>query len=351
LNKSIRIGKRSIGKYQPVFMIAEAGVNHNGSLKLAKTMIDRAKEAGADAVKFQTFKAEELATREAPKAAYQKRNLPGGSQFDLLRSLQLSENNFRELSAYCAKKGIIFLSTPFEEASADFLNKLKIPAYKISSGDLTNFPLLRKVAGFKRPVILSTGMGSLAEVKEAVRVIHSAGDRDIILLHCTSNYPADFADVNLNAMLTLANEFNLMVGYSDHTPGIEVPIAAAALGARVIEKHFTLDKELPGPDQRASLDPAELRNMVRAIRNIEQAMGDGIKAPRRSEEAIKMVARKSIVARRAIPCGARLTLDMLAVKRPGTGIAPAFLKDLIKMRTKVAMRKDQIIGWDQVRRK
>ena len=334
----INIGNRKVGAGQRVFIIAEIGVNHNGSLKLAKGMVDGAKACGADAAKFQTFKTEDLLARD----------IRHKSQFEMLKQLELSEGGFRTLSDYCRKKKIIFLSTPFDYRSACFLYRLGVPAFKIGSGELTNTPLLLQVAGYRRPIILSTGMATLREVREAVRTVYSTNNKDLILLHCTSNYPAKYSDVNLRAMDTLRERFGAPVGYSDHTEGIEASIAAVTMGACVIEKHFTLDKGFRGPDHKASLEPDEFRDLVRAIRNTEEAMGDGVKTPRDSEQEVKKLARKSIVAACDISKGGRLNLDMLAVKRPGTGLAPKYLKKLVNKKAMVDIKKDQVLTRDEV---
>lgn len=338
MKRYIGIGNKRVGLHQPVFIIAETGVNHNGSLSLAKKMIDAVKSAGADAVKFQTFKTEGLVVKRGQR----------NSQFKMLKQLELSEKDFRELKGYCKKKKIVFLSTPFDSRSAEFLYELGVPAFKIASGELTNTPLLAQIAKYHKPIILSTGMATLREVKGAVQTIYSAGNKALILLHCTSNYPTEYKDVNLKAMDTLRKTFSTPVGYSDHTQGIEVSIASVAMGACVIEKHFTLDKTLTGPDHRASLEPNEFRSMVIAMRNIERSMGNGIKSPNESECTIKKIARKSIVAAHDIPKGANLTSGMLSIKRPGTGIEPGCLKRLINKRTKTALKKDQILTWEKV---
>jgi len=344
----IKIANKPIGTNAPCFIIAEIGVNHNGNLKLAEELVDAAKSSGADAVKFQTFVSEDLAVKNAPMAEYQKKSLPGGSQFEMLRKLELSRGEFRRLFNYSRKKRIIFFSSPFDSASASFLNALGVPAFKIGSGELTNTCLLPEIAVFGRPIILSTGMADMKEVKEAVRIIFSAGNKDIALLHCTSSYPADYNEVNLKAIKTLADKLSLPVGYSDHTIGIEVAIAAVSMGACIIEKHFTLDKNLKGPDHKISSTPDEFRAMVRSIRNIEKAMGDGIKRPQKSELVIKNIVRKSIVAACDIPKGARLQKCMFAVKRPGTGIEPASIDALSGRKAIVLIRKDKILKWAYV---
>lgn len=345
-NKHIQIGNFKMGEGKPVFIIAEAGVNHNGSLKRAKQLVDAAKEADADAVKFQTFITEEVLTVNAPKANYQKKSVPGKSQFKMIKNLELSQFHFMELSQYCKKKNIMFLSTPFDTRSAELLNEIGVPAFKISSGELTNIGLLVQIAKYHKPMILSTGMSTLHEIKKAVTSIYSVGNVDLVLLHCVSNYPASFEDVNLRAIPTLANKFKpAVIGYSDHTLGIEAAIAAVAMGAKVIEKHFTLDKDLPGPDHKTSIDPVELKQMIFAIRNIENALGDGIKKVRDSEIEIRRVARKSIVAAKDIKRGARITLEMLAVKRPGHGIEPNKINALIGNVAKRNINKDSLLDW------
>ena len=328
--QNIQVANKLIGPGQPVFVIAEAGVNHNGDLKLARALIDVAVEAGADAVKFQTFRADRLATPNAPKAEYQLQTTGDAeSQFEMLRRLELSADAHRELQAYCHERGIIFLSTPFDEEAVDLLDELGVPAFKISSGDLTNSPLLEHVAGKGKPVILSTGMSELSELIEAVSVLNTAGCENPVLLHCVSNYPADPAEVNLRAMQTMRSAFDVPVGFSDHTEGIDVALAAVALGACVIEKHFTLDRASPGPDHRASLEPAGLRELVRSIRRVETALGSGRKVPTASELETAKVARRSLVAAHDIPAGATLKRDMVMMRRPGTGMSPAMLDTLL----------------------
>ncbi|MBR4174575.1 MAG: N-acetylneuraminate synthase [Lachnospiraceae bacterium] len=305
-----------------VFIIAEAGVNHNGSFKLACELVDEAKKAGVDCIKFQTFKSENLVSKNAAKADYQKETTGEGSQIDMLKKLELSYDEFLELKEYCDEVGICFLSTPFDFDSIRFLESLDMPFWKIPSGEVTNYPYLVTLAKTQKPVILSTGMCEMSEIEEAIKVLRDNGTEDIRLLHCNTEYPTPFEDVNLKAMQTMRDAFGLQVGYSDHTKGIEVPIAAAALGAAVIEKHFTLDKNMEGPDHKASLDPKELALMVQGIRNIEKAMGTGVKIPSPSEKKNIAVARKSIVAARDIKKGEVLTDDNITVKRPGSGISP-----------------------------
>lgn len=328
------------------FIIAEAGVNHNGDINIAKKLVDKACDAGVDAIKFQTFKAENLVTREAPKADYQKDTTGDGNQFEMLKKLELSLEEHILLKEYCEKKGIIFISTPFDFESVDLLEKIDVPLYKISSGDLTNLPLLKYIASKEKTIILSTGMANLGEVEEAVQTILEIGNNNLILLHCTSNYPTAYEDVNLRAMLTMKEAFKLTIGYSDHTIGIEVPIAAVALGAGVIEKHFTLDKTMDGPDHRASLEPDELKMMVDSIRNIEKTMGDGIKRCNKNEEKSKFVSRKSIVAKVDIKKGQVITKELIDYKRPAKGLPPKVINYIIGKRAREDIKKDSIINFD-----
>lgn len=306
-----------------VYIIAEAGVNHNGSLEIAKLMVDQAKEAGVDCIKFQTFVSGNIVSKHAEKADYQKQQSDAKeSQYDMLKKLELSYEAFVELSHYCAEKDIEFLSTAFDLESVAFLKSLDLQRWKVPSGEITNLPYLIKVAEAGRPVILSTGMCTMTDIENALEVLKKHGAEDLTVLHCTTEYPTPFEDVNLSAMKTIQETFRVKIGYSDHTKGIEVPIAAVALGATVIEKHFTLDRHMPGPDHKASLEPGELKAMVEAIRHVEAALGDGIKQPAPSELKNMAVARKSIVAKRAIQKGEPFTEDNLTVKRPGSGISP-----------------------------
>ena len=330
------------------FIIAEAGVNHNGNINLAKKLVDKACEAGVDAIKFQTFRAENLVTKEAPKAEYQKNTTGNGNQFEMLKKLELSFEDHILLKNYCTEKGITFISTPFDFGSVDLLEKIDVPIYKVSSGDLTNLPLLKYIANKNKPIILSTGMANLGEVEEAVETIYKIGNKNLTLLHCTSNYPTDYEDVNLRAMVTMKEAFKLSVGYSDHTIGIEVPIAAVTLGAKVIEKHFTLDKAMDGPDHGASLEPDKLKMMVDGIRNIEKAMGDGIKRCRKNEEKSKFVSRKSIVAKLDIKKGQVITRELLDYKRPANGLSPKFTDQILGKKAKVEIKRDCIINFDKI---
>ena len=306
-----------------IFIIAEAGDNHNGSLEFAFQLVDKAAEAGADCVKFQTFVTEEVISKRAEKAEYQKESTGAEeSQYEMVKKLELSFENFRELQRYAQEKGLTFLSTPFDIPSVDFLESIHVPYFKIPSGEITNLPYLIRIAQTGRDIILSTGMAEMDEIETAVRILREHGAGEISLLHCNTEYPTPMEDVNLRAMLSLKEKFGVKVGYSDHTKGIEVPIAAAALGAEIIEKHFTLDHNMEGPDHKASLEPDELKAMVDGIRNIEKALGSGIKTASNSEKKNIDIARKSIVARKKIVKGETLTEENLAVKRPGNGISP-----------------------------
>lgn len=309
------------------YIIAEAGVNHNGQLELALRLCDAAKEAGADCVKFQTWQTEKIVTREAEKAAYQSENTKNTaeSQYDMLKKLELSYEAFLIIQNHCKKIGIDFLSTPDEEYSLSFLmNELNLPTIKIGSGEVTNIPYLRQMAAYGKPIILSTGMSTLAQVGTAYDTLLSAGAPSVALLHCTTNYPCPKNEVNLRAMQTLKGAFKCQVGYSDHTMGIEIPVAAVAMGAEIIEKHFTLDREMEGPDHMASLEPSELKAMVAAIRNIEVALGDGIKRPNKSEAECAKVVQKSILAKHPIKIGEMFTAENLTVKRAGKGISSVY---------------------------
>ena len=302
------------------FIIAEAGVNHNGSVELAKQLVDKAVFAGVDCIKFQTFKAKNLVNKGAKKADYQVANTKNNdSQLSMLQKLELSFQDFVELKNYCDSKNIMFLSTPFDNESIEFLANLGMPIFKVPSGEITNLPYLRKINSYKREVILSTGMATLDEIRDALNVLK---DCKVSLLHCTTEYPCPYDGVNMNAMLTLKDEFGLEVGYSDHTQGIEIPIMAVSMGAKIIEKHFTLDKNMEGPDHKASLEPQELKAMVDSIRNIEKAFGSGVKEPQEAEKKNIAIARKSIVAKCDIKKGEILTEQNITTKRPGNGISP-----------------------------
>ncbi len=332
--------------HKRVFIIAEAGVNHNGSLETAKKMIDAAAEAGADAVKFQTFHAEDIACAASPKAEYQtRREGEGQSQLEMLKKLELDEAAHKELLGYCARKGIRFLSTPFDLRSVSMLVRLGLDVFKIPSGEITNLPYLRRIGGLNKEVILSSGMADLEEIGKAVDIIVASGTgKDkITVLHCNTEYPTPLEDVNLKAMLSIKETYGVRIGYSDHTLGIEVPIAAAALGAEVIEKHFTLSRKMKGPDHEASLEPDELKKMIEAVRKIEKALGDGIKRPSFSERKNKGVVRKSIVAARAIKRGEIFTEKNLAVKRPASGISPMEWDKVLGSPAKRDFKKEETI--------
>ena len=348
-NKNISIGERSVGKGQPCFIIAEAGVNHNGSLELALQLVDAAISTGCDAIKFQTFKPEKVCSPFAPKATYQLQTTAvDESQLEMGKKLELPFVAFGELYQYCADKGIIFLSTPFDYESADFLAELPVPAFKIPSGELTNLFFLEHVARKGRPLIVSTGMATLDEVAIAVDTLRMTGNQQMILLQCVSNYPAKPSSMNLRAMHTLEKEFGVGVGLSDHTVGTEVALGAVALGACLIEKHFTLSKDLPGPDHRASLEPDELAKLVKGIRNIEAALGDGIKRPALEEMNTADVARRSLVAAKFITSGTVLTVDMLDVLRPGTGLPPSMRPNLIGRRALHDIEAGAILSLDML---
>jgi len=319
-----------IGESKSVYVIAEAGVNHNGNYELACRLADAAKSAGADCVKYQTFNSNELTSRFAEKASYQKENTNiNESQQEMLRQLELSHEEFWKLKEYCDSIGICFVSTPFDIESIYFLDAFDMPFWKIPSGELTNLPYLLEIAKTKKPVVLSTGMSNIDEVETTVRTLSSNGTDSIAVLHCNTEYPTPLEDVNLRAMQTLRNRLNVSVGYSDHTLGIEVPIAAVAMGATIIEKHFTLDKTMEGPDHRASLEPDELRQMISCIRDIEIVLGNGIKFPTKSEQKNISIVRKSIVAKTAIKKGEILTEANITTKRPGNGISPMRWYDVL----------------------
>lgn len=327
-----------------VYIIAEAGVNHNGSIEVAKKMVGVAKESGVDAIKFQTFQAKKMVTARSLKAEYQKKGTAEGeSQLEMLKMLQLSQEEFIVLKTYCEQMEIDFLSTPFDLESLAFLDRIGLKRWKIPSGEITNLPYLIKIAETKQPVILSTGMTTMEEVQEAINVLKKNGTVEMSLLHCTTEYPTPYNDVNLTAMNTMQREFSMPVGYSDHTMGIEISIAAVAMGATIIEKHFTLDRNMNGPDHQASLEPDKLREMVEAIRHVEEAMGDGIKQPAQSEIKNIHVARKSIVAKNSIAKGGILTEENLTVKRPGSGISPMKWFEVLGSKALRNFEEDELI--------
>lgn len=327
-----------------VFIIAEAGVNHNGDIEIAKQLVDTAVWAGADAVKFQTFKAENLVGKDVRKAEYQIVTTgESESQFDMLKKLELTTDMHEQLMEYCKNRGIMFLSTPFDVASLNYLVRCGVDIIKIPSGEITNYPYLKQAGRTGKKIIISSGMSTLEEVKAAITVLKDNGSKDITVLHCNTEYPTPYADVNLRAMLTLQDELGIAVGYSDHTTGIEIPIAAVAMGATVIEKHFTLDKNMKGPDHKASLEPNELWEMVKSVRNIELALGNGEKIPSESEKKNIKIVRKSIVAKCKIKKGDIFTEKNLTVKRPGTGINPMEWENVIGKAAKKDFYMDELI--------
>jgi len=347
--KSMEISGRSIGPGHPCFFIAEAGVNHNGNVENAKKLIDIAVASKSDAVKFQTFNTDLLAIPDAPKAEYQTITTnKQESQTDMLRQLELPKEAFEELQRYCESQNIIFLSSPFDESSVDLLCNLDVPAYKIPSGEAINLPLLKHIGSKQKPIILSTGMSYLEEINTAVNTIFETGNHDIMLLHCTSNYPAEPSDINLNAMKTLRNYFGLPVGFSDHTTGLEIPLAAVAMGACIIEKHFTIDKTLTGPDHRASLEPEELKNLITAIRNIELSLGNGIKAPAASELSNRQIIRKSIYLTKSKNAGEVLIESDLISMRPAGGMYPSEIPNIVGRQLVKSLNQGAMLTWDDL---
>lgn len=337
-----------LGASRGVTFIAEAGVNHNGDLATALLLVDKAAEAGADFVKFQTFNTKQLVRSTAPMAAYQRRNVEElNTQYELLRELELAPKALGEIQERCREKGVGFLSTPFDFESADLLNEMGVPAFKISSTDVTNLPFLHYVAGLGRPLILSTGMSYLGEVEDAVKAIEEGGCSQLAILHCTTNYPTEPGQVNLRAMETLRS-FGYPVGYSDHTLGGHVPVAAAALGARVIEKHFTIDRELPGPDHRASATPEELTALVREIREVVLALGSARKAPDPAEEDARAVVRRSLVASRNLDKGTVIRSEDLTSKRPAEGISPRWINLVVGQRLRRPLAESEALGWGDI---
>lgn len=340
----MKIAGKTIGAGSPCFLIGEAGVNHNGSLEMALQLVDVALEAGVDAVKFQTFSAARVVVRDAPKARYQQEATGNDkSQREMLQKLELSPKAHKEIQAYCNKRGILFLSTPFDEESADLLEDLHVPAFKIPSGEITNLPFLVHVARKGKPLIVSTGMSTMEEVEAAVASIRLAGNEEFALLHCVSAYPAQAVDANLSAMRTMEKVFGVPIGYSDHTLGAEVALAAVALGAQILEKHFTLDRSLAGPDHSASLEPEELRLLVKGVRTVEAAIGHGRKEPMLAEADVAAVSRKSIVAARDISAGTQVTRDLLIMKNPGTGWPPSMLDQVLGRVTAKRIQADTIL--------
>ena len=347
--KTLWTGKREIGPGQPCFFIAEAGVNHNGDVALARDLIDIAVESGADAVKFQTFRATRITSPDAPKAKYQKDTTgESGNQLDVVRNLELPFETFGELAEYSAKRGILFMSTGFDTTAVDYLESIDVPILKIASGEITYFPLLRRFGATKRPVILSTGMSDIGEVNAAVAVLEEAGSTDIAILHCTSNYPARYEDINLRAMQTLRAAFERPVGYSDHSPGIEVTLAAVALGADIIEKHFTVDKSLPGPDHLASLTPSELDACIKGIRHVEQSLGSSRKQCTQAELDTRHVARRSLFLAKPMKAQDTITPDDLIPLRPGDGISADMVDHVVGRRLAADLPEGHKLRWSDL---
>ncbi len=334
---------------QRTYIIAEAGVNHNGSLELALRLVDAASSAGADCVKFQTFKAERIVTASSPKANYQLEVTDRAeSQFEMLRKLELDRGDFARIQAHCRDRGIDFMSTPYNPEDAELLNGLGVDAFKIASGQLVEIPFLRQVARYGRRMIISTGMADMQEVREAVEAVHATGNRDLIVLQCNTDYPSRMEDVNLRAMLAMRDELGVRVGYSDHVPADHACFAAVALGAEVIEKHFTLDNAMPGPDHSSSLEPGAFRELVEGIRAVERCMGDGIKRPGERERANTFGMRRSLVAARDLPAGHVLSSADLGFKRPANGLSPKHLDAVVGRRTAVALRTDEALTWEHL---
>ena len=326
------------------YIIAEIGVNHNGSVKIAKNMIKSASECGVDAVKFQTFNTNELVTENAKTANYQKINANEDSQFEMLNKLELSFDEFKEIRDYALENNVMFISSPFDTESVDMLEKLHVPLYKLGSGELTNFELIDYVQKTGKPMIISTGMATLEEIKETYDYINDK--ENLTILHCITGYPTSFEEANLNFIKTLQSEFDVPIGFSDHSPGIELPIAAVALGACVVEKHFTLDKNMEGPDHKASLNPEEFKAMVDAIRHVEVAMGDGVRHFSDDELEIKKIARKSIVLNQNVKKNSFIEKEMLSIKRPGDGIAPKFINDVVGKKLNKDLDANSVLKWD-----
>lgn len=343
----VKIGNKLVGPGSPCLIIAEAGVNHNGDLNKAKKLIDIAVEAGADVVKFQTFFTENIVTRSAERAKYQKQNMPEieETQWEMLKKLELDKKSFSILKKYADSKGIMFLSTPYDEKSIDLLTDIGVKAFKVSSAWITNLPFLTYLAKKGLPIIFSRGMSQEVEIREAIKTMKQAGAKDLILMHCHFNYPTDISDVNLRVLATLKDKFDLMTGFSDHTQGITAAIAAVALGAVVIEKHFTLDKNLPGPDHKASLEPQELKNMIKAIREVEKALGSNKITVSSREAPMRKVSRCSLVSAVDINKGAMITKKMIMIKRPGSGIIPKYLDKIIGKTAKINIKADKLINW------
>jgi N,N'-diacetyllegionaminate synthase len=350
MKKEIIIGKRKIGPKSPVFIIAEAGSNHNGDLSLGKQLIDAAADIGADAVKFQKFTTEELVLPDAPKAQYQvKTTGDGENQYEMLKRLELSAEVFGELARHAEKRGILFFASVFDFPSVDFVVSARLPTIKIGSGDTNNYPLIRHVAKTGLPVLLSTGMSTLQEVKQAVDCVRSTGNQQLLLFHCVSSYPAQASAANLKVMHTLS-KFGCPVGYSDHTPGIAVALASVALGAVSIEKHFTIDKSLPGPDHSMSMDPDEFRALVKGVREVEASLGAPMKRVLDAEKDILRIARKSLVARVSIPAGTVLKPEMIAIRRPAGGLEPKFFDKIVGKKIVKSLAAGQLFRLDAIKK-
>jgi N,N'-diacetyllegionaminate synthase len=343
--RKVKIGNKTIGDGEDVFVIAEAGVNHNGNIGLAKKLIDVAIDAGADAVKFQTFKADNVVAPDAPTADYQKENTGLNNQYKLIKEMELSSDDFKELAEYSKSQGILFLSSPFDKESVDLLDKIGVPIFKIASGEITNYPLVEYIARKGKPIILSTGMSSLGEIEAALEIIRMKGVNEVVLLHCVTSYPALIEDSNLKVIHTLKHAFKIPVGFSDHTIGIAASLVAVALGACIIEKHFTLDKILPGPDHSMSLDPEELKELVNSVRSVEKALGDGIKRLMPAEAEIQKVARRSIVSTVYIPKGTIIDENMISIKRPAGGIEPKYCDLAIGKKAKRDIKPGELLYW------
>lgn len=347
--RTIRVGDRGIGPGLPVYVIAEAGVNHNGELSLAETMVKVAADSGADAVKFQAFTSDALASRGAPLAEYQKKSVRGArSQRKMLEKLELKKSDFEALMAACDKAEIEFLASPFDLESLEMLLDLGVSAVKVASPELTDTPLLERIAKKKASALVSTGAATMAEIRTAMSVLRSGRLRNIALFHCVSSYPAPYEQSNLRVIKTLENAFGVPVGYSDHSPGIHIGVAAVAAGALLLEKHFTLDRKLPGPDQALSLEPSELHSFVSAVRQVELALGSADKSPQEAEVNVRESARKSIVTTRAVKKGEKFKPDMLTTKRPASGIEPAAMKKVCRRRAKCNIPADTVLTWDMV---
>jgi len=345
----VKIGNKFVGEGEPVFIVAEAGSNHDGKLEQAKQLIDVAANSGADAIKFQTFLADKIVAKTGPKAGYMKKISEKESMYEIFKQIELPREWHRELAEYASKKSLIFLSSPFDEEAVDLLDELGVPAFKVASGEITNFPLIKYMARKGKPLIVSTGAATMNEVEEAVSVIRKTRNKKIVLLHCVANYPAAPEDANLLAMNALKQKFRLPVGYSDHTLEIAAPLAAVALGAVMIEKHFTLSRKLPGPDHFYAIEPNELKVMVDSIRAVEKMRGKPIKKPAKAELEIRKLARRSIFAKVDIPAGATIKKEMLVILRPAVGLAPKYFGKIIGKRAKADIKQYEPITWNKIK--